>query len=220
MRSRALAPVLLLTAVLVTAAVWSWALHTRHARERRAPVPVRAETAEVLGLAGEGVVAGGGRLSVRIVRLHHDSERQRFDAQALRKRFGLAEGEPFQCILTLRGADDRTTTGHGIVLANARVEDEQGLALGVFDTPLPGSTSAPADPLATLVSPPSESLQEESSVSILMWGREPAAHPRLVVTGVPDIEVSATRLSTRDLETALARIDSPSARTDLEGDRR
>lgn len=228
---RAPTAILCLSAVLATGLVWAWALRTHQIREERAAVPVRAETDVVPGHAGEFALADGTRFLVRIARLHDESERQRFDSNALARRFQLGEGEPFQCIVTLRAAPDlraaieprsasataNATARAGIHLAGARIEDERGVALRALNAPESRTSLDLVDPLATLIAPPSEPLCSECSVSLLMWGREPSARAHFVVADLPDVEIAAVELPTRDLGHALARIDGDAPSTGASG---
>ena len=55
-------------------------------------------------LRARGAGRAPARVRVTLTRLQARAERQAFDAQVLRRRFGLAPGEPFQCEVECRGA--------------------------------------------------------------------------------------------------------------------
>ena len=175
-------------------------------RETTAARDVRSGADDVEALAGEVESAKGVRLTVRLARLHSGERQQRFDATALATRFGLAAGEPFVCEIGARG-DGSVAAG---ALRSIAVEDERGRAL----VPFPAVTAAdnePADPLATLLAPPAGELRAGDAVSVILWGRRPGAGARL--SGLAEVEVALapTHIGSRELDTALARIDAQSA---------
>jgi hypothetical protein len=171
----------------------------RETRERAQ----RDDASDVAGFTGEIEAARGAHLGVRLARLHAGARQQRFDADALARRFGLGEGEPFVCEITVRGA--------GVVEAGAlrsiSVRDDRGLAQAPFPAPS-ASRSEPVDPLSTLLAPPSEALQPGSAVSVILWGREPGSGARLAGLDAGDIVLAPAPLASRDLDAALARIDA------------
>jgi hypothetical protein len=167
----------------------------------RTPRATRESTpaADVAGLAGE---RGGVR--VRLARLHADPARQRFDAAALGRRFGLGTGEPFVCEISLSGA---VTIPRG-ALRSIAIHDERGPALAPFQPSTP-KTDEPADPLAALLSPPPDAVASGRAISVILWGREPGDGARLAGLDAGEIALAPARMTARELDTALARIDAP-----------
>lgn len=194
-----------LVAISCTAA-WIFAWRTRNPIGERPSAPVSEQENLVPSASGDLILAGGRRVSVQVTRLHADAVRQRFDAEALRARFSLSEGEPFQCRLELFAEGDGAPAHKAFDLADLVIRDERGLALA----PLYPSVSAPedgvVDPLATLVAPPDVPLMPENRVAILMWGRVPAGQARLETCCERAVELRAVDVSSRDVDTSLARI--------------
>jgi hypothetical protein len=178
-----------------------------HDRKGPSTTAQRAEDADVEGFAGEVETARGTRLSVRVARLHAGARQQQFDAQALARRFGLGEGEPFVCEIGARGE----VGVEAEALRSIAIRDERGVALTPFPAATQGvlTSTEPADPLATLLAPPAEALRPGFAVSVILWGRAPGKDA--VVTGLSDVDVALapTQLASRDLDAALARIDAP-----------
>jgi hypothetical protein len=155
---------------------------------------------DVAGLAGELEPA---HLRVRLARLHSDPARQRFDALALGRHFGLGTGEPFLCELASSGV-----VVPGGALRAISVRDDRGVALAPFQ-PSAASPGEPADPLATLLSPPPDALSGGRAVSVILWGREPGSGARLSGLEAGEVALAPARMTVRELDTALARIDAP-----------
>jgi hypothetical protein len=160
---------------------------------------VIAPGADVAGLAGES--AG---VRVRLARLHAERARQRFDAGALGRHFGLGTGEPFVCEITASG----TASIPRGALRSISVRDERGAALAPFQPSAP-KADEPADPLAALLSPPPDAIGAGRAISVVLWGREPAGGARLVGLDVGEIALAPARMTARELDTALARVDAP-----------
>ncbi len=184
--------------------------HDRAGREQA--LAQRNADADVAGFEGEIETARGTRISVRVAQLHAGERQQKFDANALARRFGLGEGEPFVCEISARGEGGIAAEA----LRSIAIRDERGLALSPFPPVTTALESAitgtePADPLATLLAPPAERLSAGFAVSVILWGRAPESGA--FVSGLSDVDVALapTHLASRDLDAALARIDGPSA---------
>lgn len=160
---------------------------------------------DVEALAGDVETANGLRLTVRLTRLHAQVRQQRFDAQALAARLGLEKGEPFVCEIGARGAGSVA----GGSLRAVVVDDEQGRALATFPVPSVADNE-PADPLAVLLAPPSIELGGGTAVSVILWGRAPGAGARWSGLGGSEVALAPTHIGSRELDTALARIDAQS----------
>jgi hypothetical protein len=217
--ARAVTVALITAGVASIAATWFLAVETRRASAPKPPPPVQDARDEVTGLAGEIALENGARLSVRIARLHSERERQRFDAEALRRRFELKTGEPFACELRFFEGHDAagTSATAAIELSNLHLVDAQGTALAPLAAPAPSALTHPAqtnpeqsaiaDPLATLLAPPSGALAPGQSICLVLWGREPAKEARLVLGNAPEIALSSAALRRADIDSSLARIE-------------
>ena len=134
----------------------------------------------------EAWVAEAGDASVRLSRLYPDDGRQRFESEALRERWQLAEGELF--LLSRRPA------GAG----KAEVRDEHGLALASLP---PGD----GGPVGALLSTPRGVRRGESQEWIL-WGRPPHGKPELWIDGQSTAGLAPTRLPRADLRGPVAEL--------------
>lgn len=217
------------------------ALALRLALEREPPAadrparPASIAASEVAGHAGLLAFPDGSRLSARLARLHAapaERERQRFDAEVLRARLGLEEGEPFRLALSWRAEhapsdpaapDPAAREREGapspleLVLAELVVRDGEGEALRVLAPPAPSAEGA-ADPLAVLLAPPREALRPGESIELVLWGREPGPGARVeasvLQTGAERgcaLELAPRALMARS-EAELARVERRSAR--------
>ena len=207
--ARAVTVALITAGVASIAATWFVAVETRRANAPRPPPPVLDARDEVTGLAGEIALGNGARLSVRIARLHSERGRQRFDAESLKRRFGLGESEPFAC--ELRYFEGQVAEGAAataaIELSNVHLVDAQGTALAPLAAPTAAAENAIADPLATLLAPPAVALAPGQSVCLVLWGREPSKDARLVLGTAPEIALSLAALRRADIDSSLARIE-------------
>ena len=198
--------VALVAAVMVP--VW---LHARSAArtrawDRREHAAARAPATgedDVEAFAGDVEIQKGLRLTLRLAPLHATAGQQRFDAGALAARFGLAAGEPFVLEISARGEG---TIAAG-ALRKIAIEDEHGPALAPFPAAA-ALDNEPADPLATLLAPPAGKLRSGTAVSVILWGRAPAADARVKGLGDVEVALAPTRMGSRELDTALARIDA------------
>jgi hypothetical protein len=203
-RGRVLALWSVLAAAALAAAVFPMLARDRGIARTRGVERETAPAADVAGHAGE---SGGVR--VRVARLHAERARQSFDADALGDHFGLGTGEPFVCEISVRTAvsGESTSIARG-ALRSISIRDERGTALAPFQPSVPESGD-PADPLGALLAPPADAIGAGRAISVILWGRAPAAGARLVGLDAGDIALSPSRLTARELDTALARIDAP-----------
>jgi hypothetical protein len=205
MRRGVVTPVLFALVAVACAAAWMLAWRAQRPSGSSPKEPVREDVELVPGTSGELVLEDGRRLSVRIARLHGESARQSFDAEALRARFGLSTGEPFQCLVELRAVANAEEGGRGFDLVGARVEDERGVALTAFPAVSP---SLIVDPLAALVAPPTALVPVENRVSLLLWGRAPGADARFETCCERPVVLHSAEVPAREIQTTLARVRS------------
>jgi hypothetical protein len=145
-------------------------LYPRHeAAEPPGEPEPSVEAATVDGWVGAVEAPGGGRLLVRLARLHASELRQAFDRDALARRFELGAGEPWRLVLRLVAEEG---TGE-LALARLAVEDSKGDVLAPIRAALSLAPNAIGDPLATLLAPP-ERLRPGEERSLVLWGGEPA----------------------------------------------
>jgi hypothetical protein len=157
----------------------------RPALGERAQPPVADTPATVPGWSAALEMADGGRLDVRLLPMHAEPERQHFVALVVARRFALDVGEPWRLNLSWRVAGEEASasaTAHpaaSLDLSALSIVDENGVALRTF-VPPSSAAGRPADPVAVLLTPPSEPLGPGQEVSLILWGRAPATVPRLV----------------------------------------
>lgn len=132
--------------------------------------PERAVQRAIAGWRATHELAGGGRLEVRLARLHEDAEQQRFDARALRERLELGPGEPFRLEL----AWDGRGTPAACRPTELAVRDARGAALSAFPA-APSTSGAPVDPLRALLAPGEFRAQAGQAWTMCLWGRAPEA---------------------------------------------
>jgi len=206
MRAAVVTSLLFALVALSCAAAWMFAWRARNTIGERPVAPVRLEISSVPAASGERVLADGRRVSVRVTRLHTENARQRFDAEALRARFSLPEGEPFQCLVELHSGPEGAAGTGAFDLRDVVVADERGVAL----VPFPGMVEALpgllVDPLAALVAPPNAPLPPEHRIGFVMWGRPPESSARFETCCERPVELRAADVSSRELSTSLARI--------------
>ncbi|MCA8979829.1 MAG: hypothetical protein KDC14_07365 [Planctomycetes bacterium] len=173
-------------------AVTALYLNTRVGVRRSTPAPPPAEnTLQVLGstcvLAGEH----GARVELRLLPLHADPDRQRFDGVQLRRRFDLGPGEPWRLEIRYHAdpglpADEQPR----LELAELHVENAEGVAL----RGLPAPTVQPSglrDPLAELLSRAPDSVAPGQDAHLILWGPAPGEGSR--VTGLMRLEDGASK---------------------------
>jgi hypothetical protein len=212
-RASAVTALLCSGAAVVCAVTWVVAWRERGATGPRPKAPVQDEVGRVPAASGELLLADGRKLSVRIARLHAEAARQSFDAAALRERFALPAGEPFQCVVELQAGPNPADTDRGFDLKDARVEDERGVALTSFPPARAARGTGIVDPLAALAAPPATLLNAENRVSLLMWGRTPGAGARFASCCERPLSLVASDVPSREIQTTLARARAASAST-------
>jgi hypothetical protein len=195
---------------LACAAAWTFAWRAHSTSGPRPTAPVREEVERVPAMSGELTLADGRKLCVRVARLHAEAARQSFDAAALRERFALPAGEPFQCLVEVQATSAPGSADRGFDLREARIEDERGVALAAFPPATAGGTAGIVDPLAALVAPPSTRLFAENRVSLLMWGRAPGARARFETCCERPLDLLASDILSKEIQTTLARVRRPS----------
>jgi hypothetical protein len=161
-------PYLLVFPLLVAVATVWWIRRPEGRFEPSRP-PERVDleaTQEVLG--GE-LDLGGAQLVFWLAPWEPDAERQAFQAQALRARYGLSEGEPWRLRLEWRGGAD---SAQRLDVASIAIEDTAGPALA------PLRLSSDLDPLATLLAPPAQALSPGRALDLCLWGRTPGEGPQ------------------------------------------
>ncbi|MBI5433844.1 MAG: hypothetical protein HZA52_13515 [Planctomycetes bacterium] len=193
------------------------------------PPTIASPDEGVAGFSARANLAEG-VLRVRLVPLHPDAERQRFDSLALARRLGLAAGEPWRLTLTL---DDASAP---LELDTARlvVRDRSGDALVPLGCVVAGDarpdsrlhdrpTDRPSDPLRALVGAGLESLAPARSLDVVLWGRAPTNEPRLAGFTASGGTARTAGAEARDdfaLERAVhrrAELETPLARLELAG---
>jgi hypothetical protein len=161
----------------------------------RAQPPVADTPATVPGWSAALEMPDGGRLEVRLLPMHAEPERQHFEALVVARRFVLDVGEPWRLNLSWRAAGEAADAGAGattpdsIDLSALTIVDESGVALRTFAPP-PAAEGRPADPVAVLLTPPRVELGPGEAVSLILWGRAPAASPRLVGSPTSSLSIS------------------------------
>ncbi|MCC6409300.1 MAG: hypothetical protein IT453_19230 [Planctomycetes bacterium] len=192
------------------------------------PPTIASPDEGVAGFSARATLAEG-VLRVRLVPLHPDVARQRFDSLALAQRLELAAGEPWRLTLTLGEAQApleldtarlvvRDRSGDALVPLGRAVREER---------PNARRDDRPSDPLRTLVGAGVESLAPARSVDVVLWGRAPTDEPRLAgfvaTTGVErpaaadardGLALDRTVHRRAELETPLARLELSGKSTD------
>ena len=162
------------------------------------------------GLA-QGAGGHGARLFARLTPLQAGEGWQRHDAEVLRERLGLGEGEPWRLELVQAPGEDAGPIG----LLPAAVADARGRALRSLET-LPGAETSPdggappvVDPLRALVTQPARELGAGEEVQLVLWGRRPGDDARLLlgVEGASgSVPLAETSVPAEDLARSLARV--------------
>jgi hypothetical protein len=193
--------------------VLSLVLGVLYVRERArshvpSPPPLASDPNQLIaGFAGSIPGHAGATLEVRLSRLHADSDRQRYDADALRARLGLPVGEPWRLAIAWRGPRESppevplaplengaaeptsdATAGPAEIPLVQDPQEEWGLGLGslwiedeggVAMRAIPPDPDSPPDPLRTLLAPPEPALRPNQAVDLVLWGRAPKNLARL-----------------------------------------
>lgn len=179
--------------------------------------PTGADPEALRDVLGGEWTGAGGVVSFWLAPSQADAERQAFHARALRKRYGLGEGEPWRLRLewtasAANGAAGPAEPGARIDAANLYVESQGGARLS------PLSIAADMDPLATLLAPPAQPLAPGSGVDVTLWGVAPrgeaALHGLGTQAGAPSGEGVVLRprpLRVAELAGPMARLDVPPA---------
>jgi hypothetical protein len=149
-------------------------LSGRNRIPRGTPAPPPAEnTLQVQGLAGLLAGEHGARVELRLLPLHADQDRQRFDQVQLRRRFELGVGEPWRLEIRYHGDPGRPYA------EQARLDLTQLRVTGVEGDELVG-IPAPAfdgmglrDPLAELLSRAPRELAAGQRAQRILWGPAP-----------------------------------------------
>ena len=203
----ALAILLLLVALLVTL------LRSRPPTRNAPPAAADLDVA-VAAWTGESALARGGRLTAQLTPLHADRDHQAFEANALRRRLGLQEGEPWRLRLRWEaaaaaggssgavGTDLERGPLAALALEGFELVDEQGVAARTLARPAAGDR--PVDPVATLLAPPGGSLAPGEAVDAVLWGRAAAGGARLL-GGEAQIELMPTSVPRSELERPITR---------------
>lgn len=162
-------------------AVTALYLNNRGGIRQQTPAPPPVEnTLQVRGstcvLAGEH----GARVELRLLPLHADPDRQRFDQVQLRRRFDLGPGEPWRLEIRYhadpgRPADEQPR----LELSDLRVVNAEGVALEGLPAPTVQPTGL-RDPLAELLSRAPTSVVAGQDVQRILWGPAPGAGSRVV----------------------------------------
>lgn len=173
-RAERASPWIWLLPVLALALVGLFWLERGRVSRPNAPPTVASPDETVAGFAARAALEPGA-LRVRLVPLHPDAERQRFDRLALARRLSLAAGEPWRLSLEL---DDAAAAAE-IDLARLAVLDRDGLALAPLAAVEP-SAQGPSDPLRTLLTVGRERLAPGRTLDVVLWGRAPGDGVRLL----------------------------------------
>ena len=196
---------------LAIAAVW-WVRHPPISSVPTRP-PERLDPDSTHDVLGGETVLGGATLAFWLAPFEPDAQRQAFQAGALRRRYGLAEGEAWRLRLEWRPLDAAQVGGQGHKLDVGRltIVDSAGLALA------PLIQKHGIDPLATLLAPPARPLEIGTSLDLFLWGRAPLSGARLVGLDDPataaeaalDVNLTSRPLRLGDLAGPMARLDPP-----------
>ncbi len=203
------AGLLITLCALVLFALWARRLGARTLGERARP-PIVDAPASIPGWSAVLSMPGGGLLDVRLLPMHAEPERQRFEAQALERRLGLGVGEPWRLNLAWLPpeaslAPGATDPSDCLDLSALTVADASGVAQHTLRRPDAAPPGEPADPVLVLLTPPCARLGPGEAVSLILWGRAPLASPRLIGAGGPasSIELVQSGLVAAELARAL-----------------
>ena len=187
-------------------------LAKRSGSPRTESVEVDAHRPETLaGFTGSARHAGG-ELTVTITPLHELPSRQRFDAEVLRARFGLDEGEPWRVVLELScdATDELALDGASVVAGAARL------------VPLPRSPSAGGapDPLGVLLGTAPAGVAPCGRAQLFLFGPRPAegAGARLELADGTAVALAPGSVRRAALPQELARVETRPASPDDPGD--
>ena len=141
--------------------------------------PARVDPESTHDVLGGEVTLSGASLVFWLAPSKPDPESQAFQSKALRKRYGLPEGELWRLRLEWRDLQGTAPPEPDAVLDLSRlaVEDAMGRALA------PLHLGRAMDPLATLLEPPASALVPGRGIDLFLWGRVPGASPRLCGVG-------------------------------------
>ncbi|HUR28402.1 MAG TPA: hypothetical protein VM509_09460 [Planctomycetota bacterium] len=198
---------LLLPLLSAAAAVW-WIRHPTIAVVPSRP-PLRVDPDSTHDVLGGEMALGGGTLAFWLAPSEPDPARQAFQAQALRRRYALPDGEPWRLRLEWRAEDGSAAQDARLDVARLSVVDAGGTAL----TPL--MLGRELDPLATLLRPPVSPLTVGNALDLFLWGRAPASDARLSGIGAApaeagsDVSLTPRPLRIGELVGPMARLDPP-----------
>ncbi len=206
--------VLFVPLIFCACAVW-WMRHPGVSLVPSRP-PARVDPESTQDVLGGELSLDGATLVIWLSPSDPDPTRQAFQTLQLRKRYGLATGEPWRLHLEWRAGDgtDSSNSRSWIQLAKVVIEDDQGRALA------PLQLERELDPLATLLRPPAQDLAVGTSIDLVLWGRAPASQARLVGSNLVvgeqghqglelafDVALGSRPLRRGDLVGPLARLD-------------
>jgi len=149
-------------------------LNGRNRVQRGSPAaPPTENTLQVQGLTGLLAGEHGARVELRLLPLHADPDRQRFDQVQLRRRFELGAGEPWRLGIRYHADPGRPFAEQArLDLSQLRVVDAEGNALTSIPAPTVGQTGL-RDPLAELFSRTQLELAAGQQAQQILWGPAP-----------------------------------------------
>lgn len=176
--------------------------------------PTGADPEALRDVLGGEWTGAGGVVSFWLAPSQADAERQAFHAQALRKRYGLGNGEPWRLRLewtagTPNGPVGGVNSGARIDASKLWIESEGGARLS------PLSIASDMDPLATLLAPPAQPLAPGLGVDVTLWGVAPRGEVALRGLGSADEPGSGEGVVLRPRPLRVAELAGPMARLDL-----
>ena len=157
----------------------------------------------ILCFGGAELAPDGRRASYQLTPLFADVGRQAFEAEALRRRLNLAEGQPWRLVREWSGP------GADVGRASSTVEvgDEHGA--GVLSAIVAAEASGgPSDPVRTLLATPL-GVQLGARDEWILWGRRPHGGVSLAIDG-RKIALEDLRVRRADLEQPVAQLDAGS----------
>ncbi len=209
--SRGPGPIVLVPPLLALVLGILWVRHGNGFRPRgdRPFPPQSALETQVPGWVGQAEPTGGTRLDVRLVSLHDQADRQRFDRDALAGRLGLEGGQPWR--LVLRYSADPAAAVPALPLDGLELNWGDGKRLlPAVSTSQGVSEDVGVDPLRSLLALP-ETLAPNHDVTVVVWGDTPGQDLRLDV-GSTQVQLRAEPVAAGTVPPTLARLDRSSAR--------
>lgn len=147
------------------------------------PPPPVGNTLAVQGLTGLLAGEQGARLELRLLPLHADPDRQRFDQVQLRRHFELGAGEPWRLEVRYHADPGRPLAEQArLDLSQLRVVDGDGKALARIPAKAPTPVTGLRDPLAELLSRTPAELGAGHTAQLILWG--PAPEDAALVQGL------------------------------------